>query len=170
MSQVSVTPDFLTTAATELNAIGWSLRDAQKAAAPATVGLAPAAADEVSAGIAQLFAEHARDYYAAAEQAADYQERFVQKLTNGAEAYASAESANAASLNDLSFLVAAPVNGMFFAALAYISWVQPLLSLLPAELQGVALLPAGLFFLGGLAGALLLSPILGSVSLITGNL
>jgi hypothetical protein len=65
------------------------------------VAVVPAAADEVSVGIAHLFSQHAADYQAVAAQAAAFHEQFVQNLTAGASSYASAENAIAALLQDL---------------------------------------------------------------------
>ena len=51
-------------------AIGPTLSTAHMAAAVPTVAVVPAAADEVSAGIAHLFSAHAQDYQALAGRAA----------------------------------------------------------------------------------------------------
>ncbi|OBI57813.1 hypothetical protein A5706_19450 [Mycobacterium sp. E796] len=67
-------------------------------AGPSTLFVRPAAADEVSAGIAHLFSGYAQDYHALAGKAAAFQEQFVQHLTASAASYASAEAANMASL------------------------------------------------------------------------
>ena len=71
------------------------------AAATPTVAVIPAAADEVSASIAHLVSQHAQDYQALAGQAAAFHEQFVQHLTSSVGSYASAEAANAASLQPL---------------------------------------------------------------------
>jgi hypothetical protein len=88
MSYVIVAPEIMTSAATDL------------ATAP-TVAVVPAAADEVSAGVAQLFSQHAADYEAAAARAAAFHQQFVQNLTTGAFSYASVENAVSSSLQDL---------------------------------------------------------------------
>jgi len=67
------------------------------AAAP-TVAVIPAAADEVSASIANLFSRCAQDYHALAGQAAAFNEQFVQHLNASAGSYVAAEATNAASL------------------------------------------------------------------------
>src|SRR5271163_2123070 len=51
-----------------------------------------AGADEVSAGIAHLFSQHAQGYQALAGQAAAFQDQFVQHLKAGASWYASIEA------------------------------------------------------------------------------
>ncbi len=67
----------------------------------------PAAADEVSSSIAQLFSQHAQDYHALAGQAAPFHEKFVQQLTSSAGSYAHAEAANPRSLDPLGSVAAA---------------------------------------------------------------
>jgi hypothetical protein len=88
----------MVTASAELATIGSSLRMAHADAAAPTVVLVPAAADEVSAGIAQLFSRHAEHYQALAGHAAAFPERFAHNLTASARSYASTEGANASSL------------------------------------------------------------------------
>ena len=101
MSYVMVAPEMMTSAATDLATIGSDLSAAHSAAAPATLALTPAAADEVSVGIAHLFTRYAEDYHGLAGRATAFHEQFVQHLTASAGSYASAEAANAASLQHL---------------------------------------------------------------------
>ena len=98
MSSVIAAPDLIATAATDLAAIGSTVSAAHMTAAAPTVAVIPAAADEVSAGIAHVFSVHAQDYQGLAGQAAAFHEQFVQHLTASARSYASAEAANAAVL------------------------------------------------------------------------
>jgi PE family len=98
MPDVTATPELIASAATDLANNGASLDAAHLTAAPPTVAVLPAAADEVSVGIADFFARHAQDYQARAGQAAAFHEQFVQSLSAGAGAYAAAEAANAAVL------------------------------------------------------------------------
>jgi len=56
----------MATAATDLATIGSTLGAAHTQAAAPTLAVMPAAADEVSAGVAQLFSRHAQDYHALA--------------------------------------------------------------------------------------------------------
>ena len=98
MSSVIATPDLIAAAATDLAAIGSTVSAAHMTAAAPTVAVIPAAADEVSAGIAHVFSVHAQDYQGLAGQAAAFHEQFVQHLTASARSYASAEAANAAVL------------------------------------------------------------------------
>ena len=101
MSSVIATPELITTAATDLANIGSNLSAAHAAAAAPTTGVIPAAADEVSAGIAHLFSQYAGGYQTLAGQAAAFQEQFVQHLTASAGSFARAEAANTALLQPL---------------------------------------------------------------------
>jgi hypothetical protein len=94
-------PELMAQAATDLATIGSTVNAAHMAAAPRTLPVRPAAADEVSTGIAQLFSQHAANYQAMAAQAAAFNDQFVQHLTAGAFSYASIEAAIASFLQDL---------------------------------------------------------------------
>ena len=107
MSLVTAAPELITVAATDLANIGSTINAAHMAAATPTVAVIPAAADEVSSGIAHLFSQHAQGYQALAGQAAAFHEKFVQQLTSSAGSYTHAEAANAASLNPLGSVAAA---------------------------------------------------------------
>jgi hypothetical protein len=108
MSYVIAAPEMMTAAATDLAGIGSALSEAHAVAAGPTVGLVPAAADEVSAAVTHLFSQHAASYQALAGQAAAFQEQFVQHLHAGAFSYANAEAAIARFLQNLP----ANVNGI----------------------------------------------------------
>ncbi|WP_204081035.1 PE family protein [Mycobacterium riyadhense] len=97
--------------------IGSALGAAHTAAATRTRTLLPAAADEVSAGIAQLFSQHADDYQKLAGQAAAFHGQFMQQLTASASSYASADAANASLLQPKTATAAA-------AAGAGITWLD----------------------------------------------
>ena len=101
MAYVIAAPETMTSAATDLATIGSNLSAAHAAAAPPTLAVLPAAADEVSASIAHLFSRHGQDYQALAAQAAAFQEQFVQNLTASAGSYAGAEAASASLLQPL---------------------------------------------------------------------
>ena len=95
MSFVSTQPEYLTAATGNLQSIG-SVVTAQNAAAAApTVGVVPAAADEVSALTATQFAMHAQMYQAVSAQAAAIHDMFVSTLGASAGSYAATEAANA---------------------------------------------------------------------------
>jgi hypothetical protein len=101
MSNVIAAPELINTAATDLASIGSNLSAAHLAAAAPTTGVIPAAADEVSAGIAHLFSQHAGGYQALAGQASAFHEQFVQQLNASAHSYAATEATNAGSLRPL---------------------------------------------------------------------
>ena len=65
MAYVIAAPEMLAAAATDVAAVGSTVSAAHMAAAPPTIGVIPAAADEVSAGIAQVFSRRAQDYHGA---------------------------------------------------------------------------------------------------------
>jgi PE family len=88
----------MTAATADLATIGAMLDDAHAAAAPATVAVAPAAADEVSATIAHLFSEHGEAYQTVARGAAAFQEQFGQNLRASAMAYTGIEDVIASFL------------------------------------------------------------------------
>ena len=108
MSAVIAVPELMAQAATDLASIGSKVNAAHLVAAAPTLSVLPAAADEVSAGIAHLFSGYAQDYQKLAGQAAASYEQFVQHLTASAGAYASTEAANTSSLRSLD-AIAAPV-------------------------------------------------------------
>jgi PE family len=112
MSYVIAAPEMMTATATDLAGIGSELSEAHMAAAPPTVALVPAAADEVSAGVAHLFSQHAQDYHAVAAQAAAVQQQFVQNLKTSALSYASVEDAIASFLQGLITSAGSFVNSL----------------------------------------------------------
>jgi PE family len=102
MSLVIATPEVLASTVAELAAVHSSVSAARAAAAASTVGLVPAAADQVSSAVAQAFSHHAKDFQAKADRAAAFHRQFVQNLSASAHSYAGAEAANAASMQPLS--------------------------------------------------------------------
>ena len=95
MSFVSVVPEILATAAENLQSVGLRLQAQNIAAAVPTTGLIPPASDEVSALTAMQFAAHARAYQVVSAQAAAIHQMFVTMLADGADSYATTETANA---------------------------------------------------------------------------
>ena len=95
MSFVTTQPEMLTAAAGNLTGIGSAMAAQNAAAATPTMGVVPAAADEVSALIATQFAAHAANYQAVSAQAAAVHDSFVATLGASAGSYAATESANA---------------------------------------------------------------------------
>ncbi len=92
MSFVLIAPEFVTAAAGDLTNLGSSISAANASAASATTQVLAAGADEVSARIAALFGGFGLEYQAISAQVAAYHQRFVQALSTGAGAYASAEA------------------------------------------------------------------------------
>ena len=99
MSCVIAAPEMMTSAATDLATIGSDLSAAHTAAATPTLALTPAAADEVSAGVAHLFSRYAEDFHGLAAQAAALNDQFVQNLRAGAFSYTDIEAALTALLH-----------------------------------------------------------------------
>jgi hypothetical protein len=110
MSFLIAQPEWVEAAAAQLGNIGSALDAAHAAAAASTTVLVPAAADEVSARVAALFAGFGRDYQALGLQASAFHQRFVQTLTSGAGAYAATEAVNAAPLQTLEQDVLGAIN------------------------------------------------------------
>ena len=98
MSYVIADPEVMTAAASDLAAIGSNLSAAHMTAAASTVAVIPAAADEVSGGIARLFSQFGQNYQALAAEAAAFEEQFEQLLTNSARLYALIETLAASYL------------------------------------------------------------------------
>jgi PE family len=95
MSFVMAQPELLAAAAGDLRGIGSAMADQNAAAAARTIGIVPAAADEVSALIATQFTMQAQIYRAVSAQAAAVHELFATTLATAAGSYADTEAANA---------------------------------------------------------------------------
>jgi hypothetical protein len=103
-------PEVVAAAATDLSNIGSTIGAANTSAAAGTMGLLPAAADEVSAVIAALFNGHAQAYQALSTQAALFHQQFVQLMNSAGSAYAAAEAANASPLQAVRQEALAAIN------------------------------------------------------------
>jgi PE-PPE domain/PE family len=101
MSYLMTVPESVSAAAGDLAGIGSSIRDADVVAAVATTEVLPAAADEVSTRIAEIFAGYANRFRAVSAQAAAFHHAFVQAIETSATSYASAEAAVASPLRQL---------------------------------------------------------------------
>lgn len=95
MSFVTTQPEALAAAATNLQTIGAAMTAQNTAAATPTTGVAPAAADAVSALQATQFSAYGTLYQQISAQAAAIQEMFVQTLRTSSESYDTTEAANA---------------------------------------------------------------------------
>lgn len=97
MTFVTTQPEMLAAAAGDLHGIGSALVAQNAAAAMPTMGVVPAAADEVSALTATQFGAHAAMYQAVSSQAAAVHDMFVRILGTSAGSYATTEAANTIS-------------------------------------------------------------------------
>ena len=100
MSYLLTEPEMLATAATDMESIGSTLSTAATDVAGRTTGLAPAAEDEVSAVVAQLFGAYGQEYQAVIAKAAAFHSEFTQALAAAGNAYAHAEAAATALLSN----------------------------------------------------------------------
>ena len=93
MAALIAAPEAMTTAATDLAAIGSNLSAAHMvAAATHTTGILAAAEDEVSAAIAAVFSTHGQGFQALGAQWNTAAEQFIQTLTASTGSYTSAEA------------------------------------------------------------------------------
>jgi hypothetical protein len=99
MSFVIASPDLLTAAAADLAGIGSRVSGASAVAAAPTSSMFAAGADEVSGAVAALFSAYGQEYQALNAQAVAFHQQFVDLMTGGAAAYASAEAANTTPLD-----------------------------------------------------------------------
>lgn len=93
MSFVVAALDMFETATADAAQIGAAVGAGNLAAAFPTGQVAAAAGDEVSTAVAALFGAHAREYQAAAAQAASYHQEFVRNLGAAAMSYGGTEVA-----------------------------------------------------------------------------
>ena len=98
MTELLVDPQIVTTVAADIDGIGSTIKAATAAAAAPTSGVLAAAADEVSAAIANLFGAHGQEFQAVVNQVEAYQTQFQQTLTAAANAYVQTETAAVAAL------------------------------------------------------------------------
>ena len=94
MSFVTTQPEALTAAASTLQTLGTSMAAQNTAAAPPTTGIAPAAADPVSALQAAQFSAYGTWYQQVSAQAAAIHQMLVNTLGTSAGSYGETEAAN----------------------------------------------------------------------------
>jgi hypothetical protein len=97
-SYLIAAPEAVAAASADLSGIGEAIKESSSAMLPSTIGIAPAAADEVSAAIASLFSGHGQQFQALSAQAARFHSQFVSALRGAGSAYAAAEAANVGPL------------------------------------------------------------------------
>jgi hypothetical protein len=95
MSLLTTVPEELAAAAAQLQAITSSLTAQNAGTAPATTGVAPAAADSVSLQQAGIFSAFGTQYQQIAAEAQALQEQFAKTLGLSSGTYASTEASNA---------------------------------------------------------------------------
>jgi hypothetical protein len=134
MSFVIASPELMTSAATDLATIGSNVNAAHLAAAAPTVAVIPAAADEVSAGVAHLFSRYAAGFQSLAGQATAFHEQFVQNLTASAHSYAATEAANTGIVNDINSL---PLVQSLLQSIQSFQSFRNLVTTLPAPSQNL---------------------------------
>ena len=98
MTNLLVAPEIVTTTVADIENIGSTISAASAAAAAPTTGLLAAAADEVSAAIANLFGTHGQEFQALVGQVEAFQTSFQQTLAAAANAYVQTEAASAAAI------------------------------------------------------------------------
>lgn len=91
---VDVVPQEVILAAGDLAGIGSTISAANNAAAPPTTVLTPAAADEVSAQLAAVFGDYARQFQALSARAEQFHDQFVNTLRAAGYTYEDAEYTN----------------------------------------------------------------------------
>jgi PPE-repeat protein len=97
MSFVTTQPEALDYAAGKLDGIGTSLAAQNSAAAASTTGVAPAAADEVSALQATQFSAYGNLYQQVSAEATAINQAFVQMLGLSGDSYGTTEATNSAA-------------------------------------------------------------------------
>ena len=110
MSLLTVVPEAVAAASSNLENLGSALRGAGDAAVRRTTAIAPLGADEVSSAIARIFDSHGQEFAAVNARAASFHADFVKLLNGGAAQYVSAEIANAQQAVSSLFAGATAVN------------------------------------------------------------
>ncbi|MBX9639271.1 MAG: PE family protein [Mycobacteriaceae bacterium] len=118
MSFLTIAPEYLSAAATDLAGIGSAIGTAGSSAAAATTSVLPAGADEISAAISALFGAHGQAFQAVNAQAARFHEQFVQTMRGAAAAFSGAEAANVAPLQAVA-AAASPMQQLEQAQVAF---------------------------------------------------
>lgn len=144
MTHLIAAPEMMVSAATNAVKIGSAISAAGAAAAGSTTNVLAAAADEVSAAVANLFGTYGRELQAALTHATAFHDEFVQTLAGAATNYAQAEAANAAAVANALGGLNAQVQSLLAPAAADVSAAQTLLAAAPAA-STAALVMGGTF-------------------------
>jgi len=148
MSYVTAVPEMMASAATDVAAIGSAVSAAHTAAAASTVAMLPAAADEVSTSIAQLFSGFAQEFQGLVAQAAVFGQHFGQNLIAAARLYAANENFSAASLGQAIAAVPGEILATPGDILRFVSNLAININLLRALLVNLGALTYGATILG----------------------
>lgn len=161
-----VSPDLVQTAAQNLANMHTTLEDASASIAAPTAGVAAAAEDQVSAGVAAFFSSFGQDYQALSAQTQAFHAQFVELLSAGANAYLSTEVANAEQA--LLSAVSAPGQGLPGAAAGASRAVEAVTSTVSAAQPAALPILAGggtlSSLLGGLGAAAPVGSLLGGAA------
>src|SRR5208283_5143545 len=109
-SFVNIVPEAVAHASEQLSGIGSSIKEATSAAAPSTTSVVAAAEDEISQAISKLFGGYGQEFQALSAQAGQFHSSFLQTLTGGGNAYASAEASAAATVAAFTDVGGAPFS------------------------------------------------------------
>ena len=159
VSFVVAAPEQVQAAAENLAGIRSMLAEASASVAVPTTGVVPAAADEVSAAIAAMFANFGQEYQFLSAQAEAFHAEFVNLLSAGAGAYLSTEIANAEQ--NLLNAVNGPIQGLLGQSIGGASS--------GAVEAAAAARSAALPVLGGLVGGTPVGSILGGAGTSVGQ-
>ncbi|OBK21459.1 hypothetical protein A5634_10085 [Mycobacterium asiaticum] len=132
---MSAIPELVEAAANDLAGLGSEISQATASATAATTSLSPAAADEISAFIAQLFGAHGQDFQAVSARAAAFHSEFVNLLSGSAGQYVGAEAAAQALLSGPA---ASAAQGMESFAASVAAPYQTLFANTAANLQSLS--------------------------------
>ena len=123
MAYVVTAPEAMASVAVDINGVGTAIASAYGAAAQSTVRIVPAAADEVSAAIAQAFSQLGADSQVLGHKAREFHDAFTAQLHAGAIAYVDRESASVAhmatSIGGPYALAPTGIAGRFLVSLWY---------------------------------------------------
>ena len=146
-----VTPDAVQAAAQNLANIHSTLGESSASVAAPTTGVAAAAEDQVSAGVAAYFSSFGEEYQVLSAQAQAFHAQFVDLLTAGAGAYLNTEIANAEQA--VATQVTAPVQGVLGAAAGASGGAASAVASTAGAAQSAAIpILGGLGGLGGFGG------------------
>ncbi|GAB2994960.1 PecA family PE domain-processing aspartic protease [Mycobacterium bourgelatii] len=110
---VVIAQELIASAGADLVNLGDAINAATAAVSKPTSGLLPAAADEISAAIADLFNEHGQAFQALSTQTSTFHVRFTQLLNGGVAQYVGAEAAAASPLNSILAVINTPTELLF---------------------------------------------------------